>query len=171
MKPNTPKFMLILGLVTITIYGAYLLFKSESIHSSDLVLIAGLILIPGLIIYGLRLMLSDDSPYNPLSFEYQPSAGLIRSDTETVQQIPWADVEKIDILTTDQGPWAEDLWWLFYLKGQAEPVQLGSEVTGCNQLFNALENHFQTADMETVIQAMGSTSNQVFHIWPPETRG
>lgn len=79
--------------------------------------------------------------------------------------IAYRDVEQIDIITTDQGPWQEDVWWCFYLTGEEKPVYLPQGIKGEDQILLVLEKHFAGIDFQTFIMAMGSADNAVFNLW------
>lgn len=79
--------------------------------------------------------------------------------------IAYRDVEQIDIITTDQGPWQEDVWWCFYLNNEEKPVYLPQGIKGEEQILLMLEKHFAGIDFQTFIMAMGSADNAVFNLW------
>ena len=81
------------------------------------------------------------------------------------RDIAFRDVEQIDIITTDQGPWQEDVWWCFYLSNEEKPVYLPQGIKGEEQILLVLEKHFAGIDFQTFIMAMGSAENAVFNLW------
>ncbi len=92
-------------------------------------------------------------------------SGSVEYPGEEKRQIPWNAVRRIQLLTTDEGPWSEDVWWLFYLAGVDDPVVVPHGSQGNEKVFDVLEKHFSGANMEAVIKAMGSTSNATFDVW------
>ncbi|MCK4711863.1 MAG: hypothetical protein KAT26_03170, partial [Marinosulfonomonas sp.] len=61
------------------------------------------------------------------------------------------DVVKIEIETTGDGPFDEDLYWIFYLSGDA-PVRMAGPVAMGHGIFDVLDG-FVGADMEKVIES------------------
>lgn len=98
-------------------------------------------------------------------FEFNQHEGHIFYPGEVGHKIPWKDVEKIEIYTSDDGPWSEDLWWLFFIKGKKEPVDIPNGSKGISKIFDVMETHFNDADMDAITQAVGSTTNNFFHVW------
>ena len=91
--------------------------------------------------------------------------GSITYPGEPTKTFKWSDVEKIEIITTSDGPWNEDFWWLFYLEGNEVPIDIAQGVKGNEEIFNVLEKHFVGHDGKSVISALGSTSNARFLVW------
>ena len=81
------------------------------------------------------------------------------------RDIAFSAIEQIDIITTDQGPWQEDVWWCFYLSNEEKPVYLPQGIKGEEQILLVLEKHFAGIDFQTFIMAMGSADNAVFNLW------
>ncbi len=54
---------------------------------------------------------------------------------------------KIEILTTDRGPWEEDVWWLFHLAGVDEPIVVPQGAKNHNDIFKVLENKFENVNI------------------------
>ena len=77
--------------------------------------------------------------------------------TETVR---WSDLQEVRILTTDEGPYVDDVIWMLLGKdggGCAVP----SETEGMKELLPRLQQ-LPGFDNEAVIKAMGSTNNARF---------
>ncbi len=74
-------------------------------------------------------------------FEFDELSRTIGFPEEEKRNIPWNKVRKIEIVTTDQGPWEEDVWWLFFLEDSEEPIDIPQGAKGNEKIFNALENH------------------------------
>lgn len=91
-------------------------------------------------------------------------SGVLRVDGEIKEEISWDSLEEIRIITTDQGPYREDVFFAL----------LNSAGTGClvphdaavrTNLLGELQARFPGLDDNMVIKAMGSTSNNTFLIW------
>lgn len=77
--------------------------------------------------------------------------------------IAMEQVVKIEIETNDQGPYREDMFWIFYQRAE-RPVRIPSGAVGGDELFDALVA-FPGASYEKVIEATQSTANNRFLIW------
>lgn len=97
--------------------------------------------------------------------EINEEEGHIFFPGEQGHKIPWNKVEKIQIFTSDDGPWSEDLWWLFYLKDREDPVDVPNGSKGITKIFDVLKKQFENANMGEIAKAMGSTNVAVFEIW------
>ena len=91
-------------------------------------------------------------------------SGVVRIDGDNWEGITWADVREIRIITTDQGPFVEDVFF----------VLIGADGNGCviphdaaerTKLLEVLQSRFDGLADDEVIRAMGSTSNNDFVIW------
>lgn len=77
----------------------------------------------------------------------------------------WQDLVRIEIMTTDEGPMAEDVFWLF----------IGHDGSGCalpggqvgDALFARLKR-LPDVNYEAVLLAMGSTDRARFAVWSGE---
>ena len=70
---------------------------------------------------------------------------------------------RVTILTTDEGPIADDVHWLFEAE-DAPPLLIPATAKGADQLFDAL-SALPGADYEAVLKAMGSTLRERHLIW------
>ena len=99
------------------------------------------------------------------SVQFSDSGMHITQGNGRERDIAYRAVEQIDIITTDQGPWQEDVWWCFYLSNEEKPVYLPQGIKGEEQILLVLEKHFAGIDFQTFIMAMGSADNAVFNLW------
>ena len=88
---------------------------------------------------------------------------LFRSDPESEHSFSFGDVVKIEIETTGDGPFNEDLYWIFHLQ-PGSPVRMAGPVALMQGIFNALEG-FDGADFEAAIQAAATAEPALFLIW------
>ena len=79
--------------------------------------------------------------------------------TETLR---WDDLREVRILTTDQGPYLDDVIWV--LTGTAGSCAIPSETDGMGELLTRLQQ-LPAFDNEAVIKAMASTDNASFVCW------
>ncbi len=82
-----------------------------------------------------------------------------------LEEACWSNIDKIAIITTDEGPFAEDFHWLLFQSdghGCAVPGGLAQE----HRLLDALQARYGEAfDNERVIEASGCTDNASFLCW------
>jgi hypothetical protein len=80
--------------------------------------------------------------------------------------VPWSDIGNVSVLTTDAGPSEPDLFWIMTDRDgrQSLVVPMGAE--GEPQLLKSMQARLAGFDNMAVVEAMSSTSNAVFQIWP-----
>ena len=71
--------------------------------------------------------------------------------------IAWPELERVEIHTTDEGPWAADVFWVLRTASAAYAVPQGA--TGEKELFERLQALPGFAN-DAVIAAMGSVENR-----------
>ena len=90
--------------------------------------------------------------------------GVVRVDGSVKEQITWQDVEEIKIITTDEGPYQEDVF--FALVGPNDKGCLIPHSAAVRtKLLEILQARFSGLDDNMVIKAMGSTTNNSFVVW------
>jgi len=80
----------------------------------------------------------------------------------TFQSVAWNDLTSVEIVTTDAGPWAADVFWV--LEAGESRCVIPQGATGENAALSRLQT-LPGFNSEAVIDAMGSTSNQRFVCW------
>ena len=81
----------------------------------------------------------------------------------TLQRLNWNDLAQVDVITTDEGPWAEDVFFLL-LDTSGESIVVPQCFDGAQALVEQLAK-LPTFDDSALRKAMGSTSNQTFVCW------
>ena len=101
----------------------------------------------------------------------QPDRVLVTDDSVTrfrpdgVQEsIRWDDLAEVGIITTDEGPWFEDVYWILIGSDGKSGCAVPQGAEGADSLLEALQK-LHGFDNEAVIKAMGSTSNAQFVCW------
>src|SRR3989339_43133 len=84
---------------------------------------------------------------------------MANGQTEAVR---WDELQEVGILTTDGGPAVDDIFWL--LIGENSKCVVPSEIKGMEELLSRLQQ-LPNFDNNTVIKAMGTTSNAKFTCW------
>ena len=80
------------------------------------------------------------------------------------ETIRWDALYEVSILTTDEGPIKEDVFFLLIASDGNSGCVVPQEAAGCDLLLQRLQN-LPGFDNEAVIKAMGSTSNAKFLCW------
>ena len=84
-----------------------------------------------------------------------------RTSGET-ESVRWQDLQEVSIITTDQGPFVDDLFWV--LIGREGGCLAPSQANGTPELVERLQQ-LPGFDNEAVLQAMQSTQNDKFLVW------
>jgi len=80
------------------------------------------------------------------------------------ETIRWDDLHEVGILTTDEGPWQEDVFFLLVASDGKSGCAAPQSSDGSKQLLERLQQ-LPGFDNDAVIKAMGSTSNAKFVCW------
>jgi hypothetical protein len=80
------------------------------------------------------------------------------------ETIRWDDVHEVGILTTDEGPLQEDVFFLLVASDGKSGCAVPQSSDGSKRLLERLQQ-LPGFDNEAVIKAMGSTSNGKFICW------
>ncbi|MCX2779118.1 hypothetical protein [Microbulbifer thermotolerans] len=112
-----------------------------------------------------KLIFSRKMKENTPVFELTENGATFGFPKASKEEIIWSNVSKIEIVTSDEGPWSEDLWWVIFQEDCEEPTLMPGGTENINAIFNVLETQFSGASMENIIKAMGSTSNAKFAVW------
>ena len=81
---------------------------------------------------------------------------------ETTHRVSWADLERVALRTTDDGPYAEDLFWVL-VGGRGTGFVIPSSLVPDGMLARLQE--LPGFDNEAVLQAMQSVTENVFVAW------
>jgi hypothetical protein len=90
--------------------------------------------------------------------------GVSRTLGSINERIRWDDVDEIRIITTEDGPYAEDVFFAI-VDGNQKGCLVPHDAAVRFKLLERLQSRFNGLDDEAVIKAMGSTSNANFLIW------
>ncbi|MCP3887438.1 MAG: hypothetical protein GY702_00995 [Desulfobulbaceae bacterium] len=81
-----------------------------------------------------------------------------------VEKVKWCDLKAVIIETTDDGPFAPDVFWILVGENETGCVFPGG-ATGEEEILEEMQKCLKGFDNETFIQAMGSCNNNKFLIW------
>jgi hypothetical protein len=90
--------------------------------------------------------------------------GVLRVDGSIREHILWSDIDQIRIITTDDGPYGEDVYFALS-DSQGKGCLVPHDAAVRTQLLEELQSRFPGLDNDAVIRAMGSTSNNSFLVW------
>jgi hypothetical protein len=113
-------------------------------------------------------LMDDDPPPPPLPPERHyvlgltPTTIICYGPDDTSERVDWADLQKVEIRTTSDGPFAPDAFWL--LHGNSGGCAIPHGASGEKEL-TALLSVLPGFDHEAFIQAMASTEEAVFTCW------
>ena len=91
----------------------------------------------------------------------------VADNAGSVSTMAWADVGNVAVLTTDGGPTDNDLFWILNDKDHRQSLIVPLGADGEHELLQAMQARLAGFDDMAVVEAMSSTSNGVFQIWPP----
>ena len=78
------------------------------------------------------------------------------------ESVRWDDLHEVFIVTTDEGPLVDDVFWM--LRSESGGCAVPSETAGVERLIERLQQ-LPGFNNRAVIQAMGSTDNARFVCW------
>lgn len=82
-------------------------------------------------------------------------------------KISWSKLSSLAVRTTADGPFGEDVFWMFVLDDGVMELP-GGVVTG--EHLSALQNALTGFDNAKIIRAMGSTRERIFRVWQREAK-
>lgn len=95
---------------------------------------------------------------------------LIREISDgTIERVRWEDLKSVTIVTTDQGPFLEDVFFVFETKDAG--VVISQEWSVKLKLLDLMDKKLEGVDNEQFIAAMGCTDNARFTIWDASNSG
>ena len=83
--------------------------------------------------------------------------------------VRWDELERVQILTTDEGPYADDFFFL--LEGRdGKGVAISNELAVKHGLVAVLQRRLAGLDNKAIIEASGSTQVRRFLVWQKQTQ-
>jgi hypothetical protein len=83
------------------------------------------------------------------------------------ERVRWDELQTVLIVTTDEGPWSDDVFWMLVGADGRSGCAVPQGVEGSSELLERLQQ-LPGFDNAAVIQAMGSTENANFVCWRRE---
>jgi hypothetical protein len=90
--------------------------------------------------------------------------GIRRVAGRIKERVEWDQVKSVRIVTSGDGPFVEDVYFLIDAK-DGKGCCISHEAATRANLLQALDLRLKNIDSEEVIRAMGSTGNATFVIW------
>jgi hypothetical protein len=91
-------------------------------------------------------------------------SGVLRIDGEIKERISWDSVEEVRIITTDKGPYQEDVFFVL-ADSNGSGCLIPHDAAVRTKLLQELQVRFPGLDDDMAIKAMGSTSDNSFLLW------
>jgi hypothetical protein len=89
--------------------------------------------------------------------------GVLRTMSNgSTESVTWEELREVAIVTTGEGPFADDVYWVLSASDAGCAVPSGAD--GMNELLPRLQA-LQGFDNQVVVEAMGSTSDAKFVCW------
>lgn len=93
--------------------------------------------------------------------------GITRTGPRLREHVAWGNIARVRIMTTDHGPWREDVFFVIDSKS-GDGCVIPHDLAVRGGLLEALQTRLAGIDNAAVIEAMGSVQNRVFTIWDPK---
>jgi hypothetical protein len=92
----------------------------------------------------------------------------LNAKEKQIARVAWTDITRVVIRTTDEGPYFPDVYWEIY-KDDGEPAILYFQsVSGTDELLAEMQRRLPGFANDRLIQAMSSSSNDLFVLWTKE---
>lgn len=80
--------------------------------------------------------------------------------------LAWSDLGNVTVLASGAGPFEVDLFWVLTDRGGRQTLTVPMGAEGEHELLRAMQTRLAGFDNMAVVEAMSSTGNGVFQIWP-----
>ena len=102
-------------------------------------------------------------PHYTVHFDHQ--CIFIASRDGERQSVAWDAFDYVTILTTSDGPFRDDVFWIFSDAAGNHLARLPNSAEGLTELLEAMPKRLIGFDNHEVIRAMGSTTEALFLVW------
>lgn len=86
-------------------------------------------------------------------------------DDGSAEILLWSELVSVTVLTTDEGPFAQDLFWVLRSRDGRKSLVVPMNARGEHDLLHAMQERLEGFDNMTVVEAMGSTEKASFTVW------
>ena len=113
------------------------------------------------VLMSLGILKAERAPLDLLAID---DAGITRTAPGLREHVAWGDIVRVRIMTTDQGPQLEDVF--FVLEGRSgDGCVVPHDLAQRGDLLHALQSRLEGVNNAAVIEAMLSSENRVLTIW------
>lgn len=84
----------------------------------------------------------------------------------SITSIAWSNLGSVTVITTGAGPFEIDLFWILADKDGRASITVPMDASGEHALLKAMQARLPGFDNMAVVEAMSSTDDGVFQIWP-----
>lgn len=83
----------------------------------------------------------------------------------TVRRVAWAEITRVGLRTTSEGPWLPDVFWSIHAGHDEPAIVFPQGATGEPELLQAFQRRLPGFDDGELIRAMGTTTDRTFLLW------
>lgn len=87
---------------------------------------------------------------------------------DSPRSLRWGDFGRVFIRTTDEGPWAPDVFWIVEDRTGQSALIFPGGASGEGEALEAMQARLPGFDNAALIKAMGCTWHAVFVLWQAE---
>lgn len=91
----------------------------------------------------------------------------VKMPTGAVQSLRWSDIGAVNIVTTADGPFEPDLFWLIQSLDRKTNLTIPMGAEGEHDLLRRMQARLSGFDNMAVVEAMSSTGPAGFVVWEP----
>jgi hypothetical protein len=81
-----------------------------------------------------------------------------------IERLPWDSLARVLVITTDEGPFAEDMFWVLVPRA-GKGLVIANGAQGTSSLMGEMASRLVGFDHHAVVKSAGSTTNAIFEIW------
>jgi hypothetical protein len=82
-----------------------------------------------------------------------------------IDSLLWSDLGVVGVVTTDDGPFATDLFWLLQSSDKRQSLTVPLGAIGESDLLHMMQARLKGFDNMAVVEAMSSVGNTGFTVW------
>jgi hypothetical protein len=103
-----------------------------------------------------------------VAVSYDDHVVRIKLPSGATTHLTWHDIGAVNIVTTAEGPFEPDLFWLLQSMDKKTNITIPMGAEGEHDLMRAMQARLIGFDNMAVVEAMSSTGPAGFVIWSPE---
>ncbi len=140
---------------------------------AELTLLSGLQAIAWIVLFGVPAglyLIRGELPFksypsnSPATVEFDDlQVRCIWPEDESIS-MRWKEISTVTLITTDEGPWIEDVYWLLENSNE-DQIVVPHGASGHEEFLAEMQQRLSGFDDDAVIKAMGTTSNATFLVW------